>query len=94
MLIVALVFIFFVLLVIAHELHTITDRLIEIGTLVEHYNRRDLRASGIKPAEDDDFASESITQKHLTWQRTILGILVASIVTIAIIKALGTVFAH
>jgi hypothetical protein len=48
MLIVALAFIFFVLPVIARQLHTITIRLIEIGTIVEHFNRRDLRASGIK----------------------------------------------
>ena len=46
MLIVALVFVFFALLGVLYELHTITDRLIEIGTTVEHANRRSLRRQG------------------------------------------------
>jgi hypothetical protein len=94
MLIAALVFIFFVLLAIAYELHIITDRVIEIGTLVEHYNRRDLRASGIKDSEDDDFASESITKTHRTWKQILLGVLLASIVTTVMIKLLGAAGLH
>jgi hypothetical protein len=58
MLTVALVFIFFAILAVAYELHVITDRLIGIGTIVEHYNRRDLRASGILKDLDDSGDSE------------------------------------
>jgi hypothetical protein len=89
-LIVALVFIFFAILTVAYELHIITDRLIEIGTIVEYYNRRDLRASGIlkdlDSNEDDPYDGESVTQAHRTWLQILLGILVASIATLAIIK--------
>jgi hypothetical protein len=59
MLIVAVVFIFFALLAVSYELHVITERLIEIGTIVEHFNRRSLRASGINDVEGDDFARAS-----------------------------------
>jgi hypothetical protein len=89
MLIVALVFIFFALLAVAYELHTITDRLIEIGTIVEHFNRRNLRGSGIKDDEDNDFASESVTKTHRTWIQMLVGILVAAVVAVATIKLLG-----
>jgi hypothetical protein len=75
MVIIALVFVFCALLAIARELHTITDRLIEVGTLIEHLNRRDLRSSGIKDVEDNDFASESVTKAHRTWRRMIYEIL-------------------
>jgi len=85
MLTIALVFIFFAILAVVYELHVITVHLIEIGTIVEHFNRRDLRASGIKDSEDADFASESITTMHKTWPQILLGILVASVVTIALI---------
>jgi hypothetical protein len=99
MLIVALVFIFFAILAVAYELHVVTDRLIEIGTIVEFYNRRDLRASGILKDLDSDadldsddptqFDGESVTQAHRTWLQILLGILVASLATLAIIKLAG-----
>jgi hypothetical protein len=94
MLIVALVFIFFAILAVVYELHIITERLIEIGTIVEHFNRRDLRASGIRDAEENDFASESINKIHRTWRQTFLGILIASVVCIVVIKLLASFAAH
>ena len=99
MLAVALIFIFFAILAVAYELHFITDRLIEIGTIVEYYNRRDLRASGIlkdlDDSEDSDseehvpFDGESVTREHKTWPQILLGILVASVVTLALIGLYG-----
>jgi hypothetical protein len=96
---VALVFIFFAILAVAYELHIITGRLIEIGTIVEFYNRRDLHASGIlkdlDDSEDSDsdehvqFDGESVTQEHKTWPQILLGILVASVVTLALIGFYG-----
>ena len=47
------------LLAVIYELREITARLIEIGSIVENFNRRALRAT-IKDHDDDDFASESI----------------------------------
>jgi hypothetical protein len=72
MLIVSLVFVFFALVAVVEELHTITDRLIEIGTIVEHFNRRDSRASGME--SNDDFAGESITKTHRKWWHVLGGI--------------------
>jgi hypothetical protein len=86
MLIAVLVFMFFALLAIAYELHGITQRLIETGTIIEHFNRRDLRKSGIRDTNGDDFASESISATHLTWRQTVWGIVVASLLSIGIIK--------
>jgi hypothetical protein len=91
MLIFVLVFVFFVLLTIAYELHVITDRLIEIGTIVEHFNRRNLRASGIPDSEGDDFASESIVKSRRTWKQKAWAIVAASIVTAALLELLGAV---
>jgi hypothetical protein len=91
MLIVALVFIFFAILAVAYELHTITDRLIEIGTIVEYYNRRDLRATGIlkdldfeasDSEEDNEFDGESVTKTHRSWLQLLLAILAASVACI------------
>lgn len=89
MLIPCLVFIFFVLLAIAYELHFMTERLIEIGTIVEHFNRRALRESGIADAEDDDFASESIRKTHRTWKKTLWAIIALSISCSVLIKLLS-----
>lgn len=90
MLIPVLVFIFFVLLAIAYELHGITDRLVETGTIVEHFNRRDLRKSG-RDTDGDDFASESIKKTHRTWGQTVWAIIVASLVCIGIIKLVSVI---
>jgi hypothetical protein len=86
MLITALVFIFFVLLAIAYELHGIADRLIETGTIVEHYNRRDLRKSAILKDEDDDVDGDYVVKVHRTWRQILSGIVLASLFTIAVIK--------
>lgn len=94
MLIVVLVFIFFALLAVAYELHTITDRLIEIGTIVEHFNRRALRASGVKDSEDDDFASESVTKTHARFIRILGGIMIAALVSVVILAVLGAIPGH
>jgi hypothetical protein len=84
MLIIALVFIFFAILAVAYELHFITALLIEIGTIVEYYNRRDLRATGIiKEDDEDDFDGESVTKVQKTWRQIVLGILLASLATLA-----------
>jgi uncharacterized membrane protein len=89
MLIVALVFVFFALLAVAYELHTITDRIIEIGTIVEHFNRRSLRASDVK--SDDDFAGESITKTHRRWAHVVGAIVLAALASIGILTMLGVI---
>jgi hypothetical protein len=90
MLIIALVFIFFAILAVAYELHFITGLLIEIGTIVEYYNRRDLRATGIIKEDDEDtFDGESVTKEQKTWRQILLGILVASIATLVVLKLAG-----
>jgi hypothetical protein len=89
MLIVALVFIFFALLAVAYELHTITDRLIEIGTIVEHANRRVLRAS--LGEHEDDYADDSITKVHKKWALMVGGIVLAAVVTVAILAGVGLI---
>ena len=94
MLIPVLVFIFFVLLAIAYELHIITERLIETGTIVEHLNRRDLRKSGITDIDGDDFASESIRSTHRTWRQTVWGIVVASLLCVGIIKLVAGIISR
>jgi hypothetical protein len=86
MLVPVLVFTFFVLLAIVYELHGIADRLIETGTIVEHFNRRDLRDSGAQDIDEEDFASESIRKTHRTRRQTVWGIVIASLVSIAIIE--------
>ncbi|MGA8429176.1 MAG: hypothetical protein WB729_05115 [Candidatus Sulfotelmatobacter sp.] len=85
----ALVFIFFVLLAIGRELHTITSRLIEIGTIVEHFNRRDLRASGINDVDGADFASESVTKTHQSWTGIVVGIVIEGLAFIVVFKLLS-----
>jgi hypothetical protein len=87
----ALALIFFALVAIAHELHDITSRIIEIGTIVEHYNRRDLRTSGVPDASGDDFAYESVRKAQQPWWQIVLGIIVASIVAGAVFKLLAGV---
>jgi hypothetical protein len=89
MLYLALALIFFALLAAAHELHNITSRLIEIGTIVEHFNRRNLRASGIKDIDGDDFADESVTKAQRPWGHIVLGIVVGSIVAGGVFKLLN-----
>jgi len=91
MLIPALVFIFFVLLTIAYEVHGIADRLIETGTIVEHYNRRDLRKSGILKDGEDDESGDYVSHNHRTWRRIVWGIVLASVFTVAIIKVAETI---
>ena len=78
-----LIFIFFSLLAIAYELHTLTERMIEIGTLVEGANRRSLRSS--LGESEDDYAEESITKAHRTWKQTLSGILLAALVSSALV---------
>ena len=91
MLFVALVFIFFVLLAIAYELHGIAERLIETGTIIEHYSRRDLRRSGIlKDGEDDEFG-DYITHNHPRWRRIVWAIIGASLLTVAVLKVVAIV---
>lgn len=90
MLYLALSFIFFTLLAITHELHHIASRLIEIGTIVEHFNRRNLRASGVKDIEGDDFAYESVRKAHRPWWQIVAGIVVGSIVVGAVSKLLAS----
>jgi CBS domain containing-hemolysin-like protein len=94
MLIVILVFIFFALLAVGYELHTITSRLIEIGTLVEHSNRRALRAAGLKDSEDDDLASESVTKTQARFAQILGGIVIAALVTVVILGVLGVISAR
>jgi hypothetical protein len=89
MLTAALLFIFLVLLAIARELHTITSRLIEIGTIIEHFNRRHLRASGVKDVDDADFANESVTKAHQSWRRIVLGIVLEGFVAIVVFRLLA-----
>jgi len=85
----ALAFIFFVLLAVAHELHSITSRLIEIGTIIEHFNRRDLRSSGVKDIDGDDFADESVRKAHRPWRQIVWGIVVGGIVAGVVFKLLS-----
>jgi hypothetical protein len=85
----ALAFIFFALLAVAHELHAITSRLIEIGTIVEHFNRRDLRAAGIK--DEDDFAAESIVKVQRPWGHIVLRIVIGGVVAGGVFKLLASV---
>jgi hypothetical protein len=87
----ALAFIFFTLLAIADELHDITSRLIEIGTIVEHFNRRTLRASGIKDIDADDFADESVKKAHQPWWQIVVSIVVGSVVAGVVFKILAGV---
>lgn len=92
MLIVALVFVFFALVAVIEELHTITDRLIEIGTIVEHFNRRELRASGME--SNDDSASESITKTHRKMWHVLGGIVLASLAALGVLTGLGVISLH
>lgn len=85
----ALAFIFFALLAIAHELHDGTSRLIEIGTIVEHFNRRDLRAAGVKDSDGDDFANESIVKAQRPWKQIVLGIVIGGVVAGALLDLLA-----
>jgi hypothetical protein len=87
----ALAFIFFTLLAITRELYDISTRLIEIGTIVEHFNRRNLRASGVKDIDGDDFAYESVRKAHRPWWQILVGILVGSFVAAAVFKLLDSV---
>jgi hypothetical protein len=81
------VFVFFALLAVVYELHILIDRMIEIGTIVEYYNRRDLRASGILKEDDEDsFDGEFVTKNHPSWPQVVLGIIGASIVTLVSFK--------
>jgi hypothetical protein len=88
MLYLASALIFFTLLAIAHELHYITSRLIEIGTIVEHFNRRNLRASGVKDIDGDDFAYESVIKAHRPWWQIAVGIVIGGIVVGVVFKLL------
>jgi hypothetical protein len=89
MIVIALVFIFFTLLAIAYEVHTLTERTIEIGTIIENANRRNLRASGV--ASDDDFASESIIKAHRKWAHVAGGIIVAGALVSILLAVLGLI---
>jgi hypothetical protein len=93
MILVALIFVFYALLAVVYELREMTARLIEIGTVVENFNRRDLRAS-IKDHDDDDFASESITKTQRTWRQIVAGIVVSTIATLLGMKVVDIFLKH
>lgn len=91
MLLFVLAFIFFALLAVVYELHFVTERLIELGTIVEHFNRRDLRAAKVPDTFDDDFATESIRKTHRTWAQVVWAIVVAAVLSGAVLKGIETI---
>jgi hypothetical protein len=57
---------------------------------VEHFNRRALRASGVKDIDGDDFAYESVRKTQRPWWQSVVGIVAGGIVAGAVFKLLAS----